>query len=406
MTKSLPPTLPPEFANIKTLDELLDKNGPLKTMFKSIIEQMLEVELTDHLGYKRHNSSGNNSGNSRNGKSQKTLRTSYGETEIQIPRDRNGGFEPQAVRKYQTSSNEIEDKIVTLYARGITTRDIEQTLKELYGIDVSHTFVSEVTDKILPLVTTWQARPLSSIYPIIYLDAIHYNVREDGKIVKKAAYLALGIDVDGNKDLLGIWIGESESSKFWLGVLNDLKSRGVNDICIVCTDGLTGFEEALQTAFPKAIQQLCIVHQIRNSLRYIASKDTRAFLADLKKVYQATTREAAEMELANLETVWGKHYPLVLKSWKNNWHRLSAYFDYPFIIRKLIYTTNPIEGFNRGLRKFTKNRSIFPNDIALRKMLYLAAKNITEKWTKPIANWGQIISELSICFPDRIKLDI
>ena len=404
--KTITPSQPFDLTEIKTVDDLLDKNGPLKKMFKGALEQMLKAELGNHLGYPPNHITGHHTGNSRNGTSKKKLRTSYGETEIQIPRDRAGSFEPQAVRKYQTASNEIEEKIITMYARGITTRDIAQTLVDIYGIDVSATFISDVTNKVIPHIKEWQSRPLEKIYPIIFLDAIHYKVRDNGRIVSKAAYIVLGIDLQGKKDILGIWIGESESAKFWLSILNELKNRGVEDILIACTDGLTGFEEAIQAALPNTINQLCVVHQIRNSLRYISYKDTKSFLTNLKKVYQAATREEAEDELGKLDSTWGHRYPLVLKSWNENWSRLSAYFDYPVEIRKLIYTTNILEGFNRGLRKVTKNRSVFPNNEALRKILWLATQDIMRKWTMPLSNWARTITQLALFFPDRIKLDI
>ena len=390
----------------KTVDDLLDKDGPIKQMFKETLEEMLNAELTNHLGYPPHSIAGNNTGNSRNGKSQKRLKTLLGVTNVEIPRDRNGTFEPQVIHKHQTNSNEIEYKITVMYARGMTTRDIQKTIEDIYGIDISATFISNVTDKLLPLISEWQARPLDSTYPFIFMDAIHYKVREDGRIVSKAVYIVFGINCEGKKDILGIWVGENESAKFWLKVLNDLKNRGVEDILIACTDGLTGFEEAIHAAFPKTIHQLCIIHQIRNSLKYIASKDTKEFLIDLKKVYRASTREKAEEELNNLETKWAQKYPLVIKSWRENWPNLSVYFDYSPQIRKIIYTTNLIEGFNRQLKKVTKNRSVFPNDNALRKLIYLATQDITNKWTQPLANWAQTISQLTIYFPDRIKLNL
>jgi putative transposase len=395
-----------DLTQVKTVDDLLDKNGPLKQMFKETLEKILKTELTNHLGYSSHSKKGHHTGNSRNGTSQKKQKTSLGKTNIEIPRDRAGTFEPQIISKYQTHTNEIEYKIITMYSRGMTTRDIKKTISDIYGIDISQTSISDITNTILSSITEWQSRPLDTVYPFVFLDAIHYKVREDGRIVSKAVYIVLGIDCNGKKDILGIWIGESESSKFWLKVLIDLKNRGVEDILIACTDGLTGFEEALKSVFPKTLNQLCVIHQIRNSLKYIAHKDTKEFLIDLKKIYRANTREEAEKKLDDLDNKWAKKYPLVIKSWRLNWHRLSIYFDYPPQVRRTIYTTNLIEGFNRQLRKVTKNRSVFPNDNSVLKLIYLATQDIMQKWTKPLPNWAQTISQLSIYFGDRVKIDI
>jgi transposase-like protein len=390
----------------QTLDDLLAKDGPIKKMLKGTIEQMLEAEMIQHLGYEKHSSVGDNNGNSRNGYKAKQLKTSEGAVEIKIPQDRESAFEPKVVKKYQTSSNEIEDKITLMYARGMTTRDIERSIEDMYGIDLSPTQVSEITNKVLPLVEEWQARPLNSMYPVLFLDAIHYKVRDGGKIITKAAYIILAIDENGKNDILGIWVSEAEGANFWAQILTDLQNRGVQDILIACVDGLKGFPEAIQSLFPKTKIQQCIVHQIRNSLRYIASKDQKAFLNDLKLVYQSVTKERAETELLNLGEKWGKKYQLVIKSWEANWENLSTYFEYPEMVRKLIYTTNRLEGFNRQLRKVTKNRSVFPNDESLRKLLWLATNDITRKWKSPIQNWGQIIQLLAIHFPDRISLKI
>lgn len=390
----------------RSLDDLCGKDNLLSGLFKDTVEEMLKAELTNHVGYPKHHALGDLSGNNRNGMSTKKLRTSHGETEIEIPRDRNGTYEPQIVKKYQTSSNEIEDKVVCMYARGMTTRDIEKQLEEMYGIETSPALISDITNKILPLVAEWQSRPLSPVYPLIFLDAIHFKVREEGKILSKAAYIVLGIDIHGRNDILGIWIGGNEGAHFWLSVLTDLKNRGVEDILIASCDGLKGFPEAIRSIFPHTEIQLCVVHQIRNSLKYIASKYQKEFLKDLKQVYRAPTKESAEEALLELGEKWGDRYPLVIRSWEANWEHLSTYFKYPPQLRKLIYTTNRLENFNRGLRKVTKNRSLFPSDESLRKLLWLATRDIVQKWNKPIPNWGEIISQFAIHFDGRLQLDL
>ena len=352
------------------INELLGKDGAIKKLVKSLSEQMLEGELTSHLGYEKHSLAGNNSGNNRNGFSKKTVKTNYGEIEITIPRDRIGDFEPALIKKHENKLHGIDDKIISLYAKGVTTRDIKSHLDEIYGIEISATSISNITNKVMETVTEWQARPLDNLYPIVYFDAIHYKVREDGKVKTRAAYTCLGINIDGKKDLLGIWINDSEGANFWLSVLTEIRNRGVNDILIACVDGLKGFPEAINTAFPKTEIQCCVIHQIRNSLRYIASKDQKEFMKDLKEVYQATIKENAELKLSALDSRWGKKYPIVIKSWRNNWDNLSTYFKYPGEIRRIIYTTNIVEGLHRQLRKVTKNKSLFPNDQALTKMIF------------------------------------
>lgn len=384
------------------LNELLGKDGAIKKLVKHLSEQMLEGELTSHLGYEKHSIEGNNSGNSRNGFSKKTMKTNYGDIEITIPRDRNSDFEPALIKKYENKLHGIDDQIISLYAKGITTRDIKSHLDEIYGIEISATSISNITNKVMETVTEWQARPLDSVYPIVYLDAIHYKVREDGKVSIRAAYTCLGINLDGKKDLLGIWINDSEGANFWLSVLTEIRNRGVNDILIACVDGLKGFPEAINTVFPKTEIQSCIIHQIRNSLRYIASKDQKEFMKDLKQVYQATTKESAELKLSALDSKWGKKYPIVIKSWLHNWDNLSTYFEYPDEIRRIIYTTNIVEGLHRQLRKVTKNKSLFPNDQALIKMLFLTYTDVSKKWYQPIKNWAYIISQFSVAFEDRI----
>lgn len=383
----------------KTIGDIQEK---LKELFKDTIQQVLEAEMEQHLGYPKNAAEGVNSGNNRNGYSKKSIKTRSGSTEISIPRDRNGEFEPQIIRKYQTTANELEDQIIAMYAKGMSTRDIEDQMKDIYGIEVSPTLVSKVTDKIMPQIAEWQSRPLDRIYPIVYLDAIHFKVRQENRIVNKAAYTVLAIDVNGYKDILGIWIGEHESAGFWLGVLNDLKSRGVEDILIVAKDGLSGFSEAITAVFPQTETQLCVIHQIRNSLKYISFKDRKALIADLKPVYQALTLEEAELKFNEFKLKWEKRYTLVIKSWENNWLELTTYFRYPPEIRRVIYTTNTIEGYHRQLRKVTKTKTAYPTDDALRKIIYLATLDISRKWTMPVSNWGRCLSQLVIYFGERL----
>jgi putative transposase len=390
----------------QTMDDLLGKDGAIKKLIKNAVEQMLQCEMTEHLGYEKHAPAGRNTGNNRNGVSPKGLRSDFGKIEIEVPRDRNGEFEPTVVKKNQTDLGFLDEKIISMYARGMSVRDIQAHLQEIYGIEVSPTFISKVTEKILSLVEEWQARPLSEVYPIIFLDAIHYKVRDNGRVVSKAAYTCLGIDQNGLKDFLGLWIGESEGSNFWLSVLTELKNRGVQDILIACVDGLKGFPEAITTVFPGAEVQLCIIHQIRNSLRYIASKNQKEFMADLKKVYTAPTEAKAEHELNGLADKWGQKYPLVINSWKRNWPNLSTYYKYPPEIRTIIYTTNAVENLHRQFRKVTKTRSAFPHDDALRKLLYLAYRDVAKKWTMPLRNWSTIISHLSLFFEGRLVLGL
>lgn len=393
-------TLAKELAkDCRTIEDIQEK---LKELFKDTLQQVFEAEMEHHLGYPKSAAEGINSGNSRNGYSRKTVKTRSGDTEIEVPRDRNSEFEPQIIRKYQTTANELEDRIVAMYAKGLSTRDIEDQMKDIYGIDVSATLVSKVTDKILPQITEWQSRPLERIYPIIYLDAIHFKVRKDNRVVNKAAYTVLGITVSGQKDILGVWIGDSESASFWLGVLNDLKNRGVEDIFIVCKDGLTGFSEAINAAFPQTELQLCVIHQIRNSLKYVSYKDRKSLMIDLKQVYQALTLEEAELEFEEFKGKWEKRYPLVIRSWENNWLELTAYFKYPEEIRRIIYTTNTIEGYHRQLRKVTKTKTAYPTDDALKKIIYLATLDISRKWTMPLREWGMCLSQLTIYFGDRL----
>jgi transposase-like protein len=327
-----------------------------------------------------------------------------GETEIKIPRDRNADFEPQIIKKYEKNASEIENQIIAMYAKGMSTRDIEAHMRDIYGIEISADLVSKITDKVMPMLTEWQARPLERLYPIVYLDAIHFKVRKDNRIINKAAYSVLGITVEGQKEILGIWIGEHESASFWLGVCNDLKSRGVEDILIACKDGLTGFSEAINTVFPKTSIQLCVIHQIRNTFKYVSYKDQRKLIGDLKHVYQALTLEEAEFAFEEFKEKWGKKYPVVIRSWESNWLELTTYFSYPYEIRRLIYTTNPVEAYHRQLRKVTKTKTAYPTDDSLRKIVYLATVEISKKWTMPVKNWAECISQFAIQFEDRLKV--
>jgi putative transposase len=376
----------------------------LKSLFKGTIEQMLEAEMEEHLGYEKHSSVGDGSGNSRNGYNRKTLQTEFGETELQVPRDRNGEFEPKLIAKYQTKTDDLESRIIAMYAKGMSNRDIEDHLRDIYGVEASAALISRITDKIMPAVTEWLSRPLDSMYPIVFLDGIMFKVRKDSKVVNKCVYSVLGINMEGKKDILGIWISENESASFWLSVCNELKNRGVQDILIACRDNLSGFSSAIETVFPKTEQQLCVIHQIRNSTRYIAYKDLKPVMADLKKIYGAPTLDDAEYRMEEFADKWGKKYPQIIKSWKANWTELTTYFKYPEEVRRLIYTTNAVEGFHRMLRKYTKTKTIYPTDEAVKKSVYLSIQEITKKWGLPVRDWGIIIGQLMIFFEDRFEL--
>jgi putative transposase len=391
-----------QFIKENKLVSAMDVQNALKELFAETLQEMLEGELDTHLGYDKHDTKNKQTSNSRNGKSKKTVVSEYGEQEIEIPRDRQGEFNPIVVKKHQSNVTGIEDQIIALYAKGVSTRDIQDHLDHLYGIEVSPTMISNVTNKIVPLIKEWQNRPLQSVYAVVFLDAIHFKVKQDGQIVNKAAYMVIGIDLDGCKDVLGMWIGENESSKFWLNVLNDLKNRGVQDILITCVDNLTGFSQAISACYPQTEIQKCIIHQIRNSVRFVSYKDLKKVTTDLKPIYKAVTEEAALLELDRFEEAWGGKYPLIIRSWRNNWDELATFFKYSPEIRKLIYTTNMIESYHRQLRKVTKGKSIFPTDEALLKMLYLATMDVTRKWTGRVQNWGQMLLQLSVFFPDRI----
>jgi transposase-like protein len=356
----------------------------IQDLFKETIAEFMEngqdAELDDELGYSKYDYKNKDTDNSRNGHSSKTLRTSFGDVEVAVPRDRKGEFEPQLLKKNQTSiSQDIEDKIVSMYAKGMSTSDIESHIQDIYGLSVSDTTISRITDKVLPLAREWQQRPLESLYAVVFMDAIHYHVRSEGQIVKKAVYIAIGINLEGHKDVLGMWVGENESAKFWASVLNSMRNRGVEDILIACTDNLTGFSAAIEAVFPKTEIQNCIIHQLRNSSKYVSYKDLKELMADLKEVYAAPDEGSATAALERFSDRWDKKYPKISQSWRDNWANLSTYFKYPPELRRLIYTTNTIEGFNRQLRKVTKSKSVFPTDDSLLKMLYLAMMDITKK---------------------------
>lgn len=377
-----------------------DLQEALKDLLGDTMEQMLKAELDEHLDYEYGEKP--LSLNTRNGSSKKTVKSSYGNIDLNIPRDREELFEPQALKKYQKDISNIENQIISMYAKGMTTRDISTHIKEIYGFGISESMVSKITNKILPTIEEWQNRPLEKVYPFVFLDAIHYHVRENNIVVKKAVYIALGYNTEGYKEILGMWVGENESSKYWLLVLNQLKERGLEDILIVSTDNLSGFSQAIESVYPKTEIQKCVIHQIRNSTKFVSYRDIKELMKDLKTVYKASTEELALSNLDIFEEKWGKKYPMCVNSWRNNWAELATYFKYPEGIRKLIYTTNSIENFNRQLRKVTKNKTIFPNDYALQKSLYLAMVDASSKWTSRIRGWDQILSQLSIFFEGRI----
>lgn len=399
--KNLPDSeeLARELASAESIDDFYGKDGIFARLFAETIEQMLEAELSEELGYEHYEAEGRNSGNSRNGHYTRKMRTSGGDAEIRVPRDRNGEFTSELLKK---NSNEIEQKVIAMYAKGTSTRDIQDILTELYGISVSPDTISKITDKVWPLVEEWQNRPLAPIYAMIYLDAIHIKLKKDGKIQNVAVYNVLGVDLEGQRDVLGHWIGDGgEGANFWLSVITDLQNRGVQDILIASVDGLAGFSDAIHAIFPLTEVQRCVIHQIRNSLKYVTWKDKKAFAADLKTVYRAATREEAEANLLKLEETWQSKYAAAIKSWQNNWEELATFFQFPKEIRRLIYTTNTVEGYHRQLRKRTKNKPMFPSPQAARKLLYLATMDITKKWTSPIRNWPLILNQLAIRFEDR-----
>ena len=390
--------------NYKKPEDLIGENGLLKQLTKALVERAMKAEMTEHLGFEKHDPAGKKSGNSRNGNSKKTIKGEFGNMEIAVPRDRNATFDPVIVPKGETRFTGFDDKIISMYARGMTTRDIQGHLQELYGVEVSPTLVSQVTDAILEEITLWQNRPLEEVYPIIYLDAVRVKVRHNSTVINKAVYISIGVTWDGKKEVLGMWIAETEGAKFWLQVVSELKNRGVRDIFIACVDGLKGFPEAIEAVFPKTQVQLCIVHMVRHSLRYVSWKQRKEVAKDLKSVYQAPTIDQAETNLTAFAKKWDASHPTISKSWRNNWERIIPLFSYPPEIRKATYTTNAIESLNMSLRKVTKNRGSFPNDEAMTKLLYLAMKNLSKKWTLPIRDWKSAMNQFTILFEGRMPI--
>ncbi len=393
-----------ELTKDATAEELLKDSGLLKELKKRLLETALEAEMTEHLGYEKHSPDGRGTGNSRNGKTSKRIISANGDLDIEVPRDRNGNFEPQLVRKRQVRLQGFDEKVLSLYARGMTTRELQDHLEEIYEVGVSPALISRVTDAVLDEVKAWQNRPLDAVYPIVYLDAIHLKIRTDGRVQSRAVYVALGVDMAGNKELLGLWIGENEGAKFWLNVLTELNNRGLKDILIAAVDGLTGFPDAIASVFPKTEIQLCIVHMVRNSLRYVPWKNRKAVARDLKKIYSAATAEAAEQALCAFEEKWSEQYPMAAKSWRDRWENVIPFFGYPEPIRKVIYTTNAIESLNAQLRKVTRKRGAFPTDDSVRKILYLAIQRASKKWTMPIRNWPEALNYFSIVFEGRVTV--
>ena len=374
----------------------------LKEGFKEILQELMEAEMDAVLGYEKNQKGNIVSTNKRNGYSTKTVKSQYGEFPIDIPRDRNGEFEPKLIPKYQRDISGIEEKVISLYARGMSTRDIHDQLQDLYGIELSAEMVSKITDKILPEIKEWQARPLNPVYPFVFMDCIHYKVREDGRILSRAAYVIMGVTIEGYKEILSITVGANETSKFWLGMLNDLKNRGIKDVLFFCVDGLPGFKEAIQAVFPNAQVQRCVIHMLRNSFKYINYTDLKKFSADFKNVYNAPNESLALTELEIVREKWGKKYPYAISNWENNWEDVNSFFQFPDEIQRIMYTTNIIEGLNRQYRKVTKTKSVFPSDTSLEKMLYLASRNITQKWTQRYRNWDQVLGQLIILYEERL----
>lgn len=393
-----------ELVKGKSPEEILGEGGILRQLTKRLVENALEAEMTEHLGYERHAPEGKQSGNSRNGIGDKTIHTESGSVDIEVPRDRTGTFEPQLVRKRQRRLEGFDDKVLSLYARGMTTRQIQGHLKELYGTEVSPALISTVTDSVLSDVQTWQERPLDSVYPIVYLDALHLKMRTDGTVQTRAVYLALGVNLEGHKELLGLWIGEKEGSKFWLSILTELKNRGVQDILIACVDGLTGFPEAIASVYPKTEVQLCIVHMVRNSLRYVGWKERKTVARDLRTIYTSSTADSAQTALDEFSEKWDKRFPSISRSWKARWQQVIPFFAYPPEIRKVIYTTNAIESMQSQLRRVTRQRGAFPTPDSAKKVLYLALDRISKRWNRPIRDWVAALNHFAIVFEDRIPL--
>ena len=405
-TKALDPKVIDEvIKNCHSKEDIFGENGLIKSFVKAVLERMLHGEMTTHLGYDKYDSAGKNSGNSRNGFGKKTIKGEYGEVDIEVPRDRQGDFEPEIVQKNQRRFDGFDDKIISLYARGMTTRDIQAQLQDLYGVEVSPTMISNVTEAVMDEVKAWQSRSLNAVYPIVYLDAIVVKIKENNRVINKAIYLALGVNLDGQKELLGMWVSPNEGSKFWLSVLTEIKNRGVQDIFIACVDGLTGFPDAIEAVFPMTTVQLCIVHMIRTSLRYVSYKDRKAVVQDLKSIYQALTAEEAESALESFSQKWDEQYPSISKTWGDRWVNVIPFFAYPAEIRKVIYTTNAIESLNMTLRKVTKNKRFFPSDESAFKQLYLSLQQIMKKWTMPVRNWSEAMNRFNIEFSDRMPVN-
>ena len=388
----------------KKPEDLIGENGLLKQLTKRLLERAMTAEMTAHVGYEKHDSTGNNSGNSRNGKSSKTIKGSFGTMALELPRDRNGTFEPQIIEKHQTRFTGFDENIISLYARGLSTREIQQHIEEMYHVEVSPALISSVTDEVLDEVKTWQNRQLDAVYPIMYLDAIQFKVRDNGHVKSKAIYLAIGVKMDGLKEVLGLWIAQTEGAKFWLQVVTELKNRGVTDILITCVDGLKGFPEAIESVFPQTEVQLCIVHLVRHSLSFVGWKQRKEVARDLKTIYTAATDVEAEQRLAEFGLKWDAKFPMIAKSWRTNWTRVIPFFAHPPEIRKVIYTTNAIESLNMSLRKVTKSRGSFPNDEAVSKLLYLALRNIAKKWTMPVHAWKDALNRFAIIYENRMPV--
>jgi putative transposase len=388
--------------NYKKPEDLIGENGLLKQLTKQLLERAMAAEMTEHVGYDKHDAAGHNSGNSRNGKSAKTIKGTFGELALETPRDRNGTFEPQIIEKHQTRFTGFDKNILSLYSRGLSTREIQQHLEEIYGVEVTAGLISSVTDEVLDEVKTWQNRQLDEVYPIMYLDAIQFKVRDNGHVKNKAIYLAIGVTIEGYKEVLGLWIAQTEGAKFWLQVVTELKNRGVTDIFIACVDGLKGFPEAIESVFPQTEVQLCIVHLVRHSLNYVGWKQRKEVARDLKLIYTAATDVEAEQRLADFSLKWDEKFPMIAKSWRSNWTRVIPFFAHPPEIRKVIYTTNAIESLNMSLRKVTKARGSFPNDEAVSKLLYLALRNIAKKWTMPLHAWKDALNRFAIIYENRL----
>jgi transposase-like protein len=393
-----------ELKKCKSMDDLMGKNGLLQRLLGPMIESMLEAELEETLGYEPHSRQAKKSSNRRNGTTSKTVLGSFGAVDLEVPRDRDGEFEPKLVKKHQRSISSFDEKIISMYAKGMTTRDIQTHVQELYGADISPTTVSNITEKVMAEAQDWQSRPLKKIYSIVYLDAIHYKVKEDSQIISKASYTCFGIDLEGNKDVLGIWIGENEGARFWLRVCSELKNRGIQDIFIACIDGLKGFSEAINSVFPNTTIQLCVIHLIRNSLKYVAHKNSKEFIADLKSIYRAPSESAALTALKGLSNKWEQKYPLAVRPWTSQWENIRSFYQFPEPLRKMIYTTNAVEALHRQFRKVTKNRSVFTSDDALIKLLYLAIRDISKKWTMPLRDWRSVITCLLAVYGDRVDV--